>query len=252
MKELDENLEDDPLIREIVRLEFQETIKGADYYCIRLLGNEDGTIERSVMSHWVGFTNTKPQREIRVATIINPNNYRKAFRRLKEPSSLVNNEKDLFIYLLIGGNGLIEKTVAEKFFPELIQPLTVVNSFSKGFLKQESLPKQKINHAPTKKVRMNVLKRDNFRCRICGRSPDNYVDIELHVHHILPWGQGGITEEDNLITLCNTCHDGLEPHFEPKLFSKLGINHLQDAICDENNYSTGLKLYMNIIKKELL
>jgi hypothetical protein len=30
---------------------------------------------------------------------------------------------------------------------------------------------------------MDVLRRDDFRCQICGRRAADYVDIELHVHH---------------------------------------------------------------------
>jgi hypothetical protein len=29
---------------------------------------------------------------------------------------------------------------------------------------------------------------------------------------------GGLTEIDNLITLCHTCHIGLDPHFELGLY----------------------------------
>lgn len=75
-----------------------------------------------------------------------------------------------------------------------------------------------LQRAPSRKARMDVLKRDRFRCKACGRSPHNNTDIELHVHHIIPWGGGGLTETDNLITLCMTCHDGLDPHYEPRLF----------------------------------
>ena len=74
------------------------------------------------------------------------------------------------------------------------------------------LPKSKLTHAPTKKLRMEVLKRDRVRCLICGRSPANNVDVELHLHHVIPWGVGGLTEEINLVTLCHTCHSGLDPH----------------------------------------
>lgn len=64
---------------------------------------------------------------------------------------------------------------------------------------------------------MDVLRRDDFRCQICGRRAADHVDIELHVHHILPYGMGGLTEPYNLITLCHTCHCGLDPHFEVRL-----------------------------------
>jgi hypothetical protein len=34
---------------------------------------------------------------------------------------------------------------------------------------------------------------------------------------ILPHGMGGLTEPSNFITLCHTCHCGLDPHFEVRL-----------------------------------
>lgn len=64
---------------------------------------------------------------------------------------------------------------------------------------------------------MDVLRRDDFRCQICGCRAADYVDIELYAHHILPYGMGGLTEPDNLITLWHTCHCGLDPHFEVRL-----------------------------------
>ncbi|WP_375167086.1 MULTISPECIES: HNH endonuclease [unclassified Bradyrhizobium] len=68
---------------------------------------------------------------------------------------------------------------------------------------------------------MQVLTRDRRRCRICGRRPDDCEDVVLHVHHIRPWEKGGVTDLRNLITLCHTCHGGLEPHHDPSLFQYL-------------------------------
>ena len=48
--------------------------------------------------------------------------------------------------------------------------------------------------------RKRVLARDRRRCRHCG-SPHR-----LHVHHIIPWSQGGRTVMRNLITMCRSCH----------------------------------------------
>jgi len=43
------------------------------------------------------------------------------------------------------------------------------------------------------------------------------------VHHIKPFSEGGLTEKNNLITLCKTCHDGLYPHFDYSLYSLIDI-----------------------------
>jgi predicted restriction endonuclease len=98
---------------------------------------------------------------------------------------------------------------------------------------------------------MIVLKRDGYRCKICGRSPKDYVDIELHVHHIIPWGDGAITDLDNLITLCKTCHDGLDPHRELTLFSLIDVDMRQDIIEERRNYLTGVWRYRKMIIKRI-
>ncbi|HKJ96397.1 MAG TPA: HNH endonuclease [Thermoplasmataceae archaeon] len=60
-----------------------------------------------------------------------------------------------------------------------------------------------------------VLIRDNYSCRICGRSElsnfstaDQYNKLHLavQVHHIVPRKDGGKNTFRNLITLCEECH----------------------------------------------
>ena len=55
-------------------------------------------------------------------------------------------------------------------------------------------------------IRYDVLKRDNFKCTICGRTAAD--GIKLHVDHIMPIAKGGKTEMSNLRTLCNQCNSG--------------------------------------------
>ena len=57
-------------------------------------------------------------------------------------------------------------------------------------------------------LRYEVLKRDHFKCVICGRSPSNDPSIILHVDHIIPYSKGGETEIHNLQTLCQHCNLG--------------------------------------------
>ena len=58
----------------------------------------------------------------------------------------------------------------------------------------------------TEKLRMRVLRRDGYRCRICGASASDGVKLE--VDHIVPVSKGGRTEERNLQTLCDRCNRG--------------------------------------------
>jgi hypothetical protein len=58
------------------------------------------------------------------------------------------------------------------------------------------------------RLRFIVLRRDNFKCKVCGRSPATDPSIILHVDHIEPWIKGGRTVLENLQTLCSVCNIG--------------------------------------------
>ena len=53
------------------------------------------------------------------------------------------------------------------------------------------------------KIRARILERDNYTCRICHCSACD-SDRKLNVHHI-DYRRAN-NEDDNLITLCMTCH----------------------------------------------
>lgn len=57
-------------------------------------------------------------------------------------------------------------------------------------------------------LRYAVLRRDHFRCVICGRSPATHHGCVLHVDHIHPFSKGGKTVIENLRTLCDGCNLG--------------------------------------------
>jgi hypothetical protein len=58
-------------------------------------------------------------------------------------------------------------------------------------------------------VKQFVLYRDQYSCQKCsGKKKDN----RLHVHHIVFKSKGGTNSPDNLITLCETCHENLHTH----------------------------------------
>lgn len=58
------------------------------------------------------------------------------------------------------------------------------------------------------RLRWTILKRDNFSCRKCGRSPAKDPSIILHIDHIIPWSKDGETVIENLETLCEQCNLG--------------------------------------------
>jgi len=65
---------------------------------------------------------------------------------------------------------------------------------------------QKGNQLGFYNVKAYVLSRDNYTCQHCkGKSKDH----KLHCHHIVFRSNKGTDTPENLITLCNTCHDAL-------------------------------------------
>jgi hypothetical protein len=58
----------------------------------------------------------------------------------------------------------------------------------------------------TDSLRYDILKRDNFRCQICGSCASD--GVKLHVDHIIPVAKGGQTVASNLRTLCDRCNMG--------------------------------------------
>jgi 5-methylcytosine-specific restriction endonuclease McrA len=57
------------------------------------------------------------------------------------------------------------------------------------------------------RARAAALQRDGHTCRRCGASMRT---APLHVHHVLPRSEGGLTVLDNLLTLCEQCHPIVE------------------------------------------
>jgi len=57
------------------------------------------------------------------------------------------------------------------------------------------------------RMRFDILQRDGFRCRYCGR-PGSTPGVVLHVDHVVPVVAGGTTSEDNLRTACEECNLG--------------------------------------------
>lgn len=59
---------------------------------------------------------------------------------------------------------------------------------------------------PSQALINKVWKRDNFRCRRCGKSPATHFGVVLEVDHRVPWVRAGKTTFDNLQTLCSSCN----------------------------------------------
>lgn len=61
-------------------------------------------------------------------------------------------------------------------------------------------------------LRYDIMKRDGFKCTICGRTQAD--GVKLHVDHILPVSKGGKTTPSNLRTLCQDCNLGKSDKYD--------------------------------------
>jgi hypothetical protein len=68
--------------------------------------------------------------------------------------------------------------------------------------------KHKTTRTITWRLRFLTLRRDNYRCQACGRSPATDPNTQLEIDHKTPWSKGGETVLENLQTLCEVCNGG--------------------------------------------
>ncbi|MFK0182011.1 HNH endonuclease [Streptomyces xanthochromogenes] len=59
--------------------------------------------------------------------------------------------------------------------------------------------------AVSKRLRYEILRRDNHTCRYCGATAPN---VPLRVDHVTPVALGGTDTPDNLVTSCEPCNSG--------------------------------------------
>lgn len=75
-------------------------------------------------------------------------------------------------------------------------------------LEIEPSTQHKTTRGVNERLRFIIMRRDNFKCKNCGRSPATDPTIILHVDHVEAWANGGETVLENLQTLCSKCNIG--------------------------------------------
>lgn len=107
----------------------------------------------------------------------------------------------LAIWVKKGGKAIVHRTVVESVFTDFLKPRPVRKSLARGMVKADfKTPVRR----PSRLLRERLRRCSGYRCILCG-SEEN-----LSIHHLLPFRHGGITELDNLILLCERCHNIIE------------------------------------------
>ena len=88
-------------------------------------------------------------------------------------------------------------------------------------------------------VREYVKSRDNYTCQYCkGKSKDKI----LHVHHIIPRSNQGSDRPNNLICLCETCHNKV--HNNQIILNK-------KVLKSTLNHATHMNTLCSLVKKKI-
>lgn len=239
------------MIDEIERIIDQEPDPGSDYYHSTLLGNPDGTTERFVFGEFAGYTEGKPQYELRRASLVKADVVRTTCQKLNEYCCVVNDEGDLFAWLIAGGHAVVQTDLIEKYFCEVLEPYPVIRKPTGGYLTLQSVEQKKLARRPDPKLRMQVFNRDQRRCVICGSSATTSQHVELEAHHVMNWHRGGITVLENLATVCSICHKGLTPHEDWSLFPLIGTSVVRDLLSTSEDYYERVGFYRTTTTKLL-
>lgn len=105
-----------------------------------------------------------------------------------------------FVYTSNGGMAQRSFSVPmnEENITELINQLETKSSLNALVKEQRALM--------TSKLRTYIKERDNYTCCQCGNSVYAEPNLLLEIDHIIPVSKGGLTQEDNLQTLCWKCN----------------------------------------------
>ena len=80
---------------------------------------------------------------------------------------------------------------------------------------------ERLSLSTWRKLSTQIRKRDDHRCFIC-----HALEKKLHVHHIRPYHSGGSDSQENLVTLCQSCHKKIKRNMKMRSFLKSEVKRL--------------------------
>lgn len=225
-----------------------------NWYAFCRTVTSDGKLSIASQTEFVGYSDMRPFREQRRASYVRPDIWRKHMRELRELPLTVDDNSSFLVWLILGGEALVEESAARLLMAESLEPHEVgLVASEPGWLSTKDLESSVLRHAPTPKLRAEVILRDSRRCRLCGRSPDEDPHAFLEAHHGVPWGdrRSGLTVKANLFALCNTCHQGVTNGLEQQLMLSLDVRSGFGADSFRTEYFEGLLRYRKRVLQSL-
>lgn len=89
-----------------------------------------------------------------------------------------------------------------------------------------------------KRLRFEILRRDNYACHYCGAKASE--GATLQVDHVIPEALGGPTEPENLVTACSDCNAG-----------KSSINPTEATVAEVQEAAAEWRAAMELAAEEL-
>lgn len=176
----------------------------------------------SFQSNFAGFPDGQgPDHgvELREPSLVYPEKMISHWEDMGQSWIVVNEDAQLAVYLRLGGHALLAEDLAHRRFAEFIKPRAYANVGPMGFRRYDPQAREAQQPRPRPRQRRRILERDGDICQKCGNSATKDDALsQFQLHHIKPFSKGGLTVDDNLITLCRGCHESLDPHDQPWLF----------------------------------
>ena len=185
--------------------------------------------------------------ELREPVRVNPDRMVRLWEDAGQGWVVVNERAQLTWLFRFGGNALIAEEVARQHLAKFVQPIEMLPNGAVGLRRFDPDAREVKYRRPRPRQKARILQRDGHRCQVCHRQPSNDGDIRLQLHHIRPFSMGGPTIDENLIAVCNECHDSVDPHYQPGLFW-LPDGHASRALEQQSTdaHNPGVKAYRRL------
>lgn len=190
------------------------------YYAATLV-KTDREVLLGFISRWAGLSeeySLDKGIELRRAAPVDAEKFSRRLEGIDQGWIAVNCDLGVLVFFGVGGNAFIAEDIARKHFAMDLEPHPVASNGGVGFRHYDPKAREVTKRRLRPKQKERIFDRDGHQCKICRKKQSDCPEIELQAHHIRPFAQGGLTIDENLITLCSECHQSLDPHFQPDLF----------------------------------